>query len=164
MPTLILLRHAKSDYPPGVRDHDRPLSARGQANAATIAAHLGGFVPRGASVGAAVSTAVRAQETWQHAEAGYEQPQQHWDDAALYLAEPEVIVETTRCFTTDIGIIVGHNPGLAELAASVTPGDGVVARQLATKFPTATFAVLELADQSWEGWSTAVCTDVVICR
>ena len=27
--TLLLLRHAKSDYPAGVADHDRPLAARG---------------------------------------------------------------------------------------------------------------------------------------
>ena len=27
--TLLLLRHAKSDYPAGVADHDRPLAPRG---------------------------------------------------------------------------------------------------------------------------------------
>jgi phosphohistidine phosphatase len=115
-------------------------------------------------VGVAVSTAVRAQETWWYVEAGVGQPQQRWNDAALYLAEPEVIIESTRCFSTDVGIVVGHNPGLADLAASVTPADRGVARQLATKFPTSTFAVLDLADQSWAHWSTAVCIDVVMCR
>jgi len=115
-------------------------------------------------VGVAVSTAVRAQETWRYVEASFDPPQQRWNDAALYLAEPEIIVETTRCFSTDVGIVVGHNPGLAELAASVTPGDEGVARHLAAKFPTSTFAVLDLADQPWTHWSTAVCTDVVMCR
>ena len=27
--TLVLMRHAKSDYPDGVDDHERPLAARG---------------------------------------------------------------------------------------------------------------------------------------
>ena len=32
--TLILLRHAKSDYPDGVADHERPLAKRGIREAA----------------------------------------------------------------------------------------------------------------------------------
>ena len=32
--TLILLRHAKSDYPDGVADHERPLAQRGIREAA----------------------------------------------------------------------------------------------------------------------------------
>jgi hypothetical protein len=31
--TLLLLRHAKSDYPQGVVDHDRPLAPRGEREA-----------------------------------------------------------------------------------------------------------------------------------
>ena len=31
--TLVLLRHAKSDYPGGVADHDRPLAPRGEREA-----------------------------------------------------------------------------------------------------------------------------------
>ncbi len=37
---LILIRHAKSDYPPGVPDHDRPLNARGLRDAPRIGAWL----------------------------------------------------------------------------------------------------------------------------
>ena len=33
MKRLILLRHAKSDYPDGVSDHERPLAPRGQRDA-----------------------------------------------------------------------------------------------------------------------------------
>ena len=37
---LILLRHAKSDYPLGVPDHDRPLNERGRRDADAAGAWL----------------------------------------------------------------------------------------------------------------------------
>lgn len=36
MAELLLMRHAKSDHPPGVPDRDRPLSGRGRGSAETI--------------------------------------------------------------------------------------------------------------------------------
>lgn len=164
MPTLILLRHAKSDYPLGVPDHDRPLSARGIRNAESIGTHLKPFLAEGPSLGVAVSTATRALQTWELASAALSPIQQFWNDSALYLAEPDQIVEVSRCFETEVGLIVGHNPGLAELAATATATGAGVTEQLATKFPTATFAVLDLGNQEWGNWSSATCTDVVICR
>ena len=59
---LLLLRHAKSAYPAGVDDHDRPLAARGRAAAPVIGRYMAdqGLVPDLA----VVSTARRAQQTW----------------------------------------------------------------------------------------------------
>ena len=63
MPTLVLLRHAKSAYPDGVADHDRPLSERGLREA-PVAGEL--LVERLPSVDLAlVSSGLRAQQTWQ---------------------------------------------------------------------------------------------------
>ena len=36
MAEILLMRHAKSSYPSGVADRDRPLSARGERSAAAI--------------------------------------------------------------------------------------------------------------------------------
>ncbi len=153
MPTLILLRHAKSDYPPGVPDHDRPLSARGLANAARIGERLREHIPASATLGVAVSSAKRTQQTWEVVQADFErvdqQVDQCWDDSALYLAQPAAIVEASRCFGTDVGIVVGHNPGLEELALSI-PGRAGAASQIAVKFPTAAFAVIHIAGDDWE--------------
>lgn len=142
MRTLILLRHAKSDYPPGVADHERPLSERGVANARTIAGELRTFLPGSSSVGVAVSTARRARETWSAVATDLPRVDRRWDDAALYLAEPEEIAEVTQCFDTDIGIVVGHNPGLEVLARSYPAADADIDLRLRTKFPTAAFAVI----------------------
>ena len=40
MRRLLLLRHAKSDRPPGVADIDRPLNPRGRRAAPAIAGYL----------------------------------------------------------------------------------------------------------------------------
>jgi phosphohistidine phosphatase len=69
---LLLVRHAKSDRPDGVDDHDRPLSRRGVADAEAIAAHLAGLdlVPsrivsstaeRAASTAGIIATASRRE-------------------------------------------------------------------------------------------------------
>src|SRR5215472_15626148 len=40
MRRLMLLRHAKSDRPPGVADHDRPLNRRGARDAGVVGTYL----------------------------------------------------------------------------------------------------------------------------
>ena len=164
MPTLILLRHAKSDYPPGVPDHDRPLSVRGRRNAATIGDQLRAFIPAEASVDVAVSTAERTQQTWQIVQSDLGSPDQRWNDSALYLAEPEAIAEVSRCFDAEVGIIVGHNPGLEELALSIPERRGAAA-DITITFPTSAFAVIEFDGGDWQ-WAPAVArvSAFVICR
>jgi len=59
--TLLLLRHAKSDYPPGVADHERPLAPRGEREAKLAGNWLRAHAP---SVDAVLcSTATRTRET-----------------------------------------------------------------------------------------------------
>lgn len=164
MPTLIVLRHAKSDYPPGVCDHDRPLSARGERNAATIADHLAPHIPPYASVGVAVSSALRAQETWAIVASSLSRPVQVWTDRQLYLAEPEDILDVSRCFTTDVGIVVGHNPGLAELVERAHSGQGVGFEHGRQPFRTSTFAVVNVIGSGWGQYRDMVCTSIVTCR
>ncbi|WP_204322083.1 histidine phosphatase family protein, partial [Streptococcus pneumoniae] len=62
MHRLILLRHAKSDWPEGVADHERPLNGRGRRAAPLMGEAMveRGYVPERALV----SSAKRTQETW----------------------------------------------------------------------------------------------------
>ena len=59
--TLLLLRHAKSDYPQGVADHDRPLAPRGIREAALAGDWLRAHAPAVDAV--LCSTATRTRET-----------------------------------------------------------------------------------------------------
>lgn len=144
---LVLLRHAKSDYPPGVIDHDRPLNQRGRRDAPVAGAKIR------ASVGpldvALVSTATRAQQTWQMAavEAG-----QVVDSPQLYLATPGVMLSAIRGQQVNSVIVVAHNPGTEDLAARLCSDSGSPAyARMLTKFPTAAFAVLR-ADVPFADW------------
>src|SRR6478609_1619971 len=59
--TLILLRHAKSAYPPGVADHERPLAPRGEREAALAGDWLRAHAPAVDAV--LCSTATRTRQT-----------------------------------------------------------------------------------------------------
>ena len=61
MRTLVLMRHAKSDYPGGVTDHDRPLADRGRREAALAGEWLTATLPEIDEI--LCSSAVRAQQT-----------------------------------------------------------------------------------------------------
>lgn len=164
MPTLILLRHAKSEYPLGVPDHERPLSDRGRRNAQTIAEYLRPFLDKARSFSVAVSTALRAQQTWEIAAADSPAPLHMWSDRQLYLAEPADLIEVSRGFNTDIGILVGHNPGmedLTELSRKINP---VIPTEPFAKFATSTFAVLDVVDAGWEDYRELSCRAVITCR
>ncbi|HUG75194.1 MAG TPA: histidine phosphatase family protein [Acidimicrobiia bacterium] len=58
---LLLVRHAKSDRPGDMDDHDRPLARRGVADAEAIGAHLAGLDLVPSRI--VSSTAVRAAST-----------------------------------------------------------------------------------------------------
>ncbi|HSN06945.1 MAG TPA: histidine phosphatase family protein, partial [Candidatus Angelobacter sp.] len=59
---LVVLRHAKSSWPPGVPDHDRPLGPRGVVDARAAGAWIRDHVDRLDHV--VVSSARRARGTW----------------------------------------------------------------------------------------------------
>ena len=110
---LILMRHGKSAYPKGVGDHDRPLNARGRLCAALMGAWLteNGWLPDLALV----SSAARAQETWE--QAGIEVQMRTVPE--LYLAPPEVVLRAARSAGAASVMVVAHNPGLAVLASDL---------------------------------------------
>lgn len=147
--TLILLRHAKSAYPEGVTDHDRPLNGRGRRDAPVAGRLIAGLVP--AIDQALVSTARRAQQTWELARPSLTVARQV-DVPELYLASPDTMLRRIRAVTANTVVVVSHNPGTEDLAERLTGNTGSPAyRQMVTKFPTAAFAVLE-ADAPFAAW------------
>jgi phosphohistidine phosphatase len=115
---LILLRHAKSDWP-DVPDRDRPLAKRGRRDAPRIGRWLDehGYQPDVV----VVSDAARTRQTWDLVapELGGS-PAVHFEPRAyaasaltlLYLAQ-----ELPARYRT--ALLIGHNPGLSELATSL---------------------------------------------
>jgi phosphohistidine phosphatase len=151
MRRLLLLRHAKSDWPQGLRDHDRPLSRRGRLAAPQIAVHMlqQDLVPDHALV----STARRTRETWDLVKAAWKtEPPSTFDDR-IYEAPASRLLEVLRAAPAEAEnlLLIGHNPGIQELAR-LLGGDeaNVPMRRLVQKFPTAALAVLEFSVSAWD--------------
>ncbi len=153
--TLILLRHAKSAYPEGVGDHDRPLSARGRRDAPVAGRLIAGLVPHIDQ--ALVSTARRAQQTWDLARPALH-VDAHSDVPELYLASPDTMLRRVRAVSATSLLVISHNPGTEDLAERLSRNtDSRAYRHMLTKFPTAAFAVLE-SDAAFREWGFGTAT------
>jgi len=149
---LILLRHAKSAWPDGVPDHDRPLAPRGRRDAPAAGRWLrkSDYVPDRVLC----STAKRARETWQLAEEKLgAHPAAEFEDR-IYGAPAADLLALARLTSADVNtlLIVGHDPAIRELTlelAGEPTGDAAAEAfgRVRTKYPTASIAVLSFSDR-----------------
>lgn len=150
MRRLMLLRHAKSDRPAGIGDHERPLARRGRGDSAAIGRYMAASGLRPDLV--VVSTARRAEETWELARPAFAQVVAQRHERRIYEASApsilEVIRETDPRVTTLL--LVGHNPGFHDLALGLVGGGRRedLAR-LRQKYPTAGLVVLDFDQKDW---------------
>ncbi len=140
--TLILLRHAKSDWSGNEGDHDRPLANRGRRQAPDAGRWLAANID--AIDLAVVSTAKRARTTWDLVAGELEQPPKTRYDDNVYAASVGELLITVRHLDEALNtvVLVGHNPGIEDLAETLT-GDSV-------PMPTSALAVIELTP-TWDG-------------
>ncbi|MGV7211938.1 SixA phosphatase family protein [Bradyrhizobium sp. UFLA05-112] len=157
MRRLMLLRHAKTetDAPSG-RDQDRRLDDRGHRDAAHMGDWIAHHPPFPNTV--LVSPAVRARQTWDVA----------WESMKNRVAEPQVellpelygadpaqLLETIRTATIPASpknlMLVGHNPGMHEVALMLmgSGGDEAGRKALAHNLPTAGLAVFDFDVKDW---------------
>jgi phosphohistidine phosphatase len=151
MRRLMLLRHAKSDRSlPGMRDHERPLAPRGGSAARKIGAYMArhGLVPDRA----VCSTAVRTRDTWALVTQALQKPPPTTFEGRLYDATPAAILDVLRETANEMHclLVIGHNPGMQEVARQLIASGEVEARErLSEKFPTAGLAVIDFAFDDW---------------
>lgn len=142
---LILMRHAKSAWPEGVADFDRPLAPRGQDAAPMMARWLAkaGFAPDLALV----SAAKRTRETWALAALHFPATEVE-ATPAIYAASVGALRELVQENGGNAAtlMIVGHNPGMHELAFGLSnpkTSEREAFQRLSQKYPTAGIAILE---------------------
>jgi phosphohistidine phosphatase len=121
--TLVVLRHAKSDWPEGVPDDERPLARRGRRDAPAAGRWLRDQV--GGIDLAVCSPAVRARQTWELAAAELDPPPRVVEDERVYAGSLDTLVSVVHGIPAAAGtaVLVGHNPGLQELVELLT-GEG----------------------------------------
>ncbi len=155
MRRLMLLRHAKTENEaPSGRDQDRRLDNRGRHDATEIGGWIGRHPPFPDLV--LVSHAVRAHQTWEIA----------WEAMKELVPEPQVEL-MPELYGADVSqlletiheassadprrlMIVGHNPGMHELALALAgSGDGAARKALADNLPTSGLAVFDFEIDDW---------------
>jgi phosphohistidine phosphatase len=150
MKSLTLLRHAKSGWDdPVTRDFDRPLNPRGRRAARTVGAEMKAQGLRFDLVLA--SPARRVVETLEEVAGGFGAVEADYQER-LYLASAATLLGIVRSApdTVDRLLLVGHNPGMEELALRLARRDSDRLRgEVEIKYPTGTVAEIELPVERW---------------
>jgi phosphohistidine phosphatase len=153
MRRLLLLRHAKSDWSVGgQRDIDRVLAERGRKVAPLVGRYLARHALRPDRV--LVSSARRTRETWDFVAPAFTDAPAVAYEPRLYEAAPKLLLEVVREAPDNAHtlMLVGHNPGMQQLADLLVGAGDIRARQsLVEKFPTAAFAVIDFPVDRWRG-------------
>jgi phosphohistidine phosphatase len=118
--TLVLMRHAKSDWSGDEPDLRRPIAKRGKLQASEAGQWLELHLPSLEFV--VTSPAKRARSTWKTAGAQFSGKPIVDTDERIYTMEYGDLLAVLRDVDDDISstLMVGHNPGLDELVARLT--------------------------------------------
>jgi phosphohistidine phosphatase len=150
MKHLLLMRHASAG--PGDVDRERPLSAEGAAEAARMGRAIAGLAARGfRPERALVSPARRTRETFAAVRGALGALEADEDDA-LYLASASRLLARLRRLPEPTAqvLLIGHNPGLAELArALVGRGDAGAQRRAVRGLAPGACAALRIDAEQW---------------
>jgi phosphohistidine phosphatase len=148
---LLVLRHAKSEKAePGMPDRSRRLNTRGQRDAATIGAYITrhGLAPDAVLV----SSAQRTRETWERVAAELSAPPAAAYEERLYNSGGGAILKVVKQAggTARTLLVIGHNPGLHDLARTlIATGDVEWRERLNERLPTAGLVVIDFAVENW---------------
>ena len=155
MRTLLLLRHAEAaSKEPGGGDHERRLSEAGLRSAR----RLGDWLAQQGTLPAQVlcSSARRARETLEALSLPRAAPGAFRFERDLYLASAHALLEQVARLgeepgeAADPAMLVGHNPGIADLAEWLAAdGDAAALERLRGGYPPAALAVLTLDVPDW---------------
>ena len=145
MNTLILMRHAKSDWSQQLDDRERPLNPRGCRTAPLMGQWLRDNVSLPMDISCRVSTARRARQTFALAMPDHKA----FYDSRLYLASAISLDVLIRGYAQSHAhlLLVGHNDGMAQWVAAAS-------EYAIVDFPTAAVAVFTRRrakyDARWE--------------
>ena len=133
-----------------LKDHDRPLNARGRRAAPLVATELDdlGFVPDIVYS----STAARTRDTWALMEPCFGGHSRIEFLPELYLASPRAVLATIASAPRDAEtlMVLGHNPSTHALAAYLArTGEQEQIDRLTRAFPTGAVAIIELGGHGW---------------
>jgi phosphohistidine phosphatase len=150
MRRLILLRHAKTERAePGERDRERKLTKRGRSDAPVVGAYLSHHEMAPDLV--LVSPATRTLETWALILPAFAKAPRAREDERIYNASAKGLFElVAESKAAPCLLIIGHNPGLHELALQlIASGDVEPRERLGENLPTSGLVVIDFSINDW---------------
>jgi phosphohistidine phosphatase len=151
---LFLLRHAKSSWADAfVEDFERALNKRGRKAAASLSKWLKSHNMEPELV--LCSAATRTRQTLELIQDGLKTRPEISIERRLYLADGGVLL--TRLSELDARtplpasvLLIGHNPGLEDLALRlIPPAETATRARIEAKFPTCAFVALRFVSENW---------------
>jgi len=145
MKTLTILRHAKSSWSDtALPDHERPLNRRGEKDAPVMAARINDAGIRPSLIMS--SPAVRAWSTAKIVARLINYPVEFLHrEEELYLADLDRLLDlfARQDNAFNSVMVVGHNPGLTELANYLLP-------EVTDNIPTCGLVALNIDTDNWD--------------
>lgn len=152
MKTVTIFRHAKAGgkNDPNIEDFDRPLANRGLKAAPKMGSALRdrGLRPNlvlcSPSVRTRQTLALAAPEAW-------DDPPKIRFDKRIYEASAHTLFKALMALPEEVEhvMIVGHNPGLQDLAVELSPHGSDAREGFGEKLPTAAVASFDFATERW---------------
>lgn len=158
--TILLLRHAKSDWGnPGQADHDRSLSRRGARAALAMADHIARQEPHPDLI--LCSTSMRTRQTLAALLTRLPPPSPPISfEKGLYLASEDTLMDRLKALEDDVAtpLLVGHNDGIWLLANALAgSGSSDALARLEAKYPTGALAILSAPAVHWRDLGPGQC-------
>ena len=151
MRRLLLLRHAKAERSePGTKDLSRVLIDRGRKDAAKIGSYMASHALVPDRV--VLSPAARTQETWRYAATAFHPAPTAMSVERIYDATPHCILAVIKDTPASAHtlMVIGHNPGLHDLALMLVASGDIDARELLReKLPTSGLVIIDFAFDNW---------------
>jgi phosphohistidine phosphatase len=153
---LTLMRHANAQWKdPDIADFDRPLNRRGTSEAEAMSRRL--IELKLVPTILVMSSALRAKQTAEIVARELGVSARHTRvEESLYLAAPEEILRVVHTTGPRIPhlMIVGHNPGISEVATLLAPTSQV------SDMATAAMCSLTFDTRNWNGVQAGKLRDV----
>jgi phosphohistidine phosphatase len=158
------MRHAKSSWKNGaLLDSDRPLNGRGNRAAQAMAPIVAAWQPQWISCSTAVRTRQTLSPILEHLSTNAEIRL----TTALYESNEAAYLRLIRGLpsTVDRALVVGHNPSLADLCATLIGlADPQMLDRIIHKLPTGTLIALECPIARWSDLARASTTLMDVTR
>jgi phosphohistidine phosphatase len=150
--TVTLFRHAKSGEKnnPNIEDFDRPLSGRGLKAASKMGAEMRNRNLRPNLILCSPSVRTRQTLTLAAEEAWDNSPRIRFEED-LYEASAKTMEEILHELSEDLShvMLVGHNPGLQDLAVRLAKLGSEASQKLGEKLPTAGLVSFDFDADLW---------------